>query len=126
MSEDEREFAKDMEIGIYNFRNENYRGAEMRFRHALGYEPGQPEAMFELAESLDKLGKRDDAKQCYDPYLGSQPDGRTRNERELRSNAYRNRRKKTEPIGGLGFHTTLKCENLFTATMPEVGNEAVP
>jgi len=72
---EEREFVKDMEIGTYYFRNKNYRGAEMRFRHALDYKPGQPEATFRLAESLDKLGKNDEAKQSYETYLRIQPDG---------------------------------------------------
>jgi hypothetical protein len=49
MSEQEREFAKDMEIGTYNFRSKNYRGAELRFRHALDHKPGQPDATFKLA-----------------------------------------------------------------------------
>ena len=75
MSEEEREFAKDMEIGTYNFRNKNYRGAEFRFRHALDYKPGQPDATFKLAESLNKLGRRDEAKQEYKAYLESQPNG---------------------------------------------------
>ena len=75
MSEEEREFAKDMEIGTYNFRNKSYRGAEMRFRHALDYKPGDPEATFKLAESLDKLGQGDEAKQEYQAYLENQPQG---------------------------------------------------
>jgi Tfp pilus assembly protein PilF len=75
MSEQVREFAKDMEIGTYNFRNKNYRGAELRFRHALDYKPGQPDATFKLAESLNKLGKSDEAKQEYQAYLESQPNG---------------------------------------------------
>jgi Tetratricopeptide repeat len=72
---EEREFAEDMEIGTYAFKYKNYRGAELRFRHALEYKPGQPDATFKLAESLDKLGKSDEAKQEYQAYLGSQPNG---------------------------------------------------
>lgn len=72
---EEREFARDMEIGTYYFKNKNYRGAEMRFRHALDYKLGQPEATFKLAESLDKLGKYDEAKRSYEAYVSIQPDG---------------------------------------------------
>ena len=72
---EKREFAEDMDIGTYNFRNKNYRGAELRFRHALDYKPGQPDATFKLAESLNKLGKSDEAKQEYQAYLESQPNG---------------------------------------------------
>jgi len=75
MSEEEREFAKDMDIGTYNFRNKNYQGAEWRFRHALDYKPGQPDATFKLAESLNKLGRSDEAKQEYQAYLESEPNG---------------------------------------------------
>ena len=69
------EFAEDIEIGTYAFKYKNYRGAELRFRHALEYKPGQPDATFKLAESLDKLGKSDEAKQQYQAYLSSQPHG---------------------------------------------------
>lgn len=62
-----------MEIGLYYFHIKNYRGAELRFRHALEYKPGQPEATFKLAESLDKLGNVDEAMQTYGTYLESQP-----------------------------------------------------
>ena len=75
MSEEEREFAKDMEVGEFNFEEKNYRGAELRFRDALNYKPDQPDATFKLAESLDKLGKNCEAKQSYQTYLNIQPDG---------------------------------------------------
>jgi TolA-binding protein len=75
MSQEERGFAEDMEIGTYAFKYKNYRGAELRFRHALEYKPGHPDATFKLAESLNKLGKNDEAKQMYQAYLGSQPNG---------------------------------------------------
>jgi Tfp pilus assembly protein PilF len=75
LSKEEREFADDMDIGTYYLRNKNYRGAEFRFRHALDYKPSQPDATFKLAEALDKLGKRDEAKQQYETYLESQANG---------------------------------------------------
>ena len=75
LSEEEREFSKDMEVGDFNFKGKNYRGAELRFRDALNYKPDQPDATFKLAESLDKLGKNDEAKQNYQTYLIIQPDG---------------------------------------------------
>jgi hypothetical protein len=56
MSREQREFVEDMEIGSYAFKY-NYRGAELRFRHALEYKPGHPDATFKLAESLNKIGK---------------------------------------------------------------------
>jgi tetratricopeptide (TPR) repeat protein len=71
----EREFAKDMEIGDFNFKDKNYRGAELRFRDALNYKPDQPDATFKLAESLNRLDKNDEAKQKYQAYLKVQPDG---------------------------------------------------
>jgi len=42
MSPEEREFAEDMEIGSYAFKYKNYRGAELRFRHALEFKPQIP------------------------------------------------------------------------------------
>jgi len=75
VSEEEREFAKDMEIGDFNFKDKNYKGAELRFRDALNYKPDQADATFKLAESLRILGKNVEAKQKYQAYLKIQPDG---------------------------------------------------
>ena len=75
VSEEEREFAKDMEVGDFSFKDKNYRGAELRFRDALNYKPDDPEATFKLAESLQRLGKSDEAKEGYQTCLTIQPDG---------------------------------------------------
>ena len=64
-----------MEVGDFNFKDKNYRGAELRFRDALNYKPDDPEATFELAESLQRLGNSDEAKEGYQTYLKVQPDG---------------------------------------------------
>ena len=75
LSEAEREFAKDMEVGEINFTNGSYRGAEWRFRDALDYKPDNPEAIFWLAKSIDKLGRSDEAQDAYRTYLQLQPNG---------------------------------------------------
>ena len=54
-----------MEIGDFNFKDKNYKGAELRFRDALNYKPDQADATFKLAESLRMLGKNDEARQRY-------------------------------------------------------------
>jgi hypothetical protein len=46
-----------------------YAGYGRGFREALRYEPADPVATFGLAESLEKLGKRDDAREAYQTYL---------------------------------------------------------
>ena len=75
VSEAEREFAKDMEVGEINFKNGSYRGAEWRFRDALDYKPDNPQAIFGLAKSIDKLGRSDEAQDAYRAYLQLQPNG---------------------------------------------------
>lgn len=75
LSKEDREFAEDMEMGRYHLRNKNYRGAMYRFRHALDLRPGEPEATFKLAESLNKLGKCDEAAEAYRAYLQNRPSG---------------------------------------------------
>jgi hypothetical protein len=54
MSLEDREFADHMDLGKHYFKNKNYRDAMYRFLHALDVKPGQPEATFRLAESLNK------------------------------------------------------------------------
>lgn len=75
MSMESREYLQDMDLGTYYFKKENYRGAVFRFRHALESKPGEPEATFRLAESLDKLNENEEAKEAYQAYIESQPSG---------------------------------------------------
>ena len=65
-----------MEVGDFYFQQKNYKAAEMRFRDALTYKPDEPVATFKLAQSLDKLGKSDQAAQAYQAYLKAEPAGR--------------------------------------------------
>jgi tetratricopeptide (TPR) repeat protein len=75
LPEAEREAQRNRDAGEIYFRDKNYRGSESRFREALRYEPADPVATFELAESLEKLGKRDEARDVYQTYLKILPNG---------------------------------------------------
>jgi len=84
VSKEDGEFAQGMEVGVQEFKEKNYGGAQLRFRLALEIEPGQPEATFKLAEALEKLGNGEDAtgrmrleeaKQVYQEYIAAQPNG---------------------------------------------------
>ncbi len=75
LPEAEREAQRNRDAGEIYYRDKNYRGSESRFREALRYEPADPVATFELAESLEKLGKRDEARDVYQTYLKILPDG---------------------------------------------------
>lgn len=58
-----------MEIGNFNLKQKNYRGAELRFRSALDAVPKDPEANFKLAKSLEKEGKVAEAREEYTTFL---------------------------------------------------------
>jgi tetratricopeptide (TPR) repeat protein len=73
--ETEREARRNRDAGEIYYREKNYRGSESRFREALRYEPADPVATFELAESLEKLGKRAEARDAYQTYLKILPNG---------------------------------------------------
>ena len=70
----ERDFAKDMEVGDLYFQEKNFRGAELRYLDALSYHPEDSAAMFKLAQTEDKLGKVDDARDLFQTYLDRFPD----------------------------------------------------
>lgn len=74
-SEEERELAKDLGIGHFNFKSGNYRGAELRFRHALNYKPDQPQATFKVAQSLNTREKLMKPRRSEEAYLRIQPNG---------------------------------------------------
>ena len=75
LPEAEREAQRNRDAGEIYYRDKNYRGSESPFREALRYEPADPVATFELAESLEKLGKRDEARDVYQTYLKILPNG---------------------------------------------------
>jgi tetratricopeptide (TPR) repeat protein len=75
LPEAEREAQRNRDAGEIYYRNKNYRGSESRFREALRYEPADPVATYKLAESLEKLGKRAEARDAYLAYLKILPNG---------------------------------------------------
>jgi len=66
---------KDIEVGDYYFKLENYRAAISRYREALEYKPHDGDATFKLAEVLNKTGDFAGATQNYEEYLKMLPNG---------------------------------------------------
>src|SRR5919109_348046 len=67
--------AKDIEVGEYYFKRKNYRGAESRFRDALGYKPNDAVATFRMAQVCERTGRATEARQYYADYLKILPHG---------------------------------------------------
>jgi tetratricopeptide (TPR) repeat protein len=66
---------KDVEVGDFYFKKENYNAAISRYREALEYKPHDAEATFKLAEVLNKTGDTAGAIQNYESYLKILPHG---------------------------------------------------
>lgn len=66
----------DVDVGDFNFKDKNYRGAEMRYRSALEQLPGDPIASLHLARLLEKLGRNAEALQLYQQYMAWSPTGK--------------------------------------------------
>lgn len=66
---------KDIEVGIYYFKEGNYKAAESRFRGALHWQDNNAEAKFRLAQTLDKTGRAYEARRYYEAYLKILPTG---------------------------------------------------
>jgi tetratricopeptide (TPR) repeat protein len=75
LANEDREFAQDMEMGKYHFKNKNYRGAMFRYQDALNLKPSQPEATSRLAEVLDRLGNKEEARDSCEAYVETEPSG---------------------------------------------------
>jgi hypothetical protein len=67
--------AKDIEVGDFYFKQQNYRGAESRYREALLYKNDDAVATYRLAVCLEKLGRPDEAREAYESYLKILPRG---------------------------------------------------
>lgn len=66
---------KDVEVGIFYFKRENYKAAEARFRDALTWQDNHAEAMYRLGQTLQKEGRLLEAKMYYNRYLRILPEG---------------------------------------------------
>ncbi len=72
---DPHKAAKDIEIGDFYFKRQNYRAAEDRYREALRYKDNDAVATIRLAVCLEKLRIWDDARAEYESYLKILPHG---------------------------------------------------
>ncbi len=66
---------KDIEVGDFYYKRENYAAAISRYREALEFKPHDAEATFKLAEVLNKTGDTSGAIENYQAYLKILPDG---------------------------------------------------
>ncbi|MBZ5630820.1 MAG: tetratricopeptide repeat protein [Acidobacteriia bacterium] len=66
---------KDVDVGDFYFKRNNYRAAESRYAEALEYMPNHAAATYKLAEAQEKLGKTVDARANYQKYLNILPKG---------------------------------------------------
>jgi tetratricopeptide (TPR) repeat protein len=66
---------KDVEVGDFYYKKENYNAAISRYREALEFKPHDAEATFKLAEVLNKTHDTAGAMENYEAYLKILPDG---------------------------------------------------
>ncbi len=66
---------KDVEVGDFYYKKENYNAAISRYREALDFKPHDAEATFKLAEVLNKTGDTAGATENYQAYLKILQDG---------------------------------------------------
>lgn len=66
---------KDVEVGDFYYKKENYGAAISRYREALEFKPHDAEATFKLAEALAKTDDIAGAKENYEAYLKILPNG---------------------------------------------------
>ena len=67
--------AKDVEVGDFYYKRQNYRAAVSRYREALLYKPNDAVATFSLADALEKSGDLQQAAKNYKAYLKILPYG---------------------------------------------------
>jgi hypothetical protein len=66
---------KDVQVGMFYLQTGDFKGAYDRFAEATHSDPGNAEAVYGLAASAQRIGKRDEALRNYQLYLSAVPDG---------------------------------------------------
>jgi Flp pilus assembly protein TadD len=72
---DGRKGEASREVAEFYFAQRNYTAAESRFREALQFNPADAKAMFELAQTSEKLNRKDEALQEYRSCIEFDPRG---------------------------------------------------
>jgi Flp pilus assembly protein TadD len=72
---DPKQATEDERIGELYLTNGNALGAYARFKEATQLNPGDPRAVFDLAEAARKLNHADEALENYKAYLDAFPNG---------------------------------------------------
>ena len=72
---DPHKAAKDIEVGDFYFKRNNYRAAVDRYQEALEYKPGDALANFRLGQCFEKLNDPTQAVAHYQEYLKILPEG---------------------------------------------------
>lgn len=67
--------ADDVKVGLFYTKDGNLQGAYLRFKDAADHAPDDPDVRFYLAESANKLNKRDEAVLNYRACLQADPGG---------------------------------------------------
>jgi Flp pilus assembly protein TadD len=66
---------KDVEVGDYYAKRKNYNAAISRYREALDFKPHDVVATMALAQALEKTGDVAGARESYEDYLKTLPEG---------------------------------------------------
>jgi tetratricopeptide (TPR) repeat protein len=66
---------KDVEVGDYYYKRENYKAALSRYREALQFKPRDAVATLRLAQTLEKTREFAEARAQYEEYLTILKDG---------------------------------------------------
>jgi tetratricopeptide (TPR) repeat protein len=66
---------KDIDVGDFYFKRNNYKAALERYKEALYYKDGDALASFRLAVCQEKLGDKAGARKYYEQYLKILPEG---------------------------------------------------
>jgi len=72
---DPKRAVNDLHVGQFYMNREDYKGAYARFKEAVQVDPGNPEAVFYLAEAARKMNQNKEAAENYQLYLDAVPDG---------------------------------------------------
>ena len=67
---------RNVRIGNFYWRKNNFRAALKRYEWATRYNPSSAEAFFKVGEAEDKLNNRDAAKLAYQKVLALAPDSK--------------------------------------------------
>ena len=117
---------KEIEVGDFNAKRGNYKGAAYRYREATHWDDGNANAFFKLGDASERLKDYDSARDAFDAYLKLVTDKKKTAEVQKRIAKYPKTTAEPKPAGPVSIDEARKDSRGIDGTVRGKGIIILP